>query len=173
MSAVGLAATPNEKLFIFDIQNAMAGLFFFHHHLRGEKGREEGKGDRDRCAPIPGTHSSSLLSPSITLSLSLAALPSIRRPFKSGSSCDSPSLLRLGKRFLQSTHFSFQIARALLAASADSNFIKMFYHSNRLHRVQYHSLPSRVTSSGSKLSYLRLDSSFSSERTVHFSDKST
>ena len=42
MSAVGLGlATPNEKLFIFDIQNAMAGLFFFHHHLRGEKGGEE------------------------------------------------------------------------------------------------------------------------------------
>ena len=58
MSAVGLGlATPKEKLFIFDIQNAMAGLFFFHHHLRGEKGREEGKGDRDRCAPIPGTYS--------------------------------------------------------------------------------------------------------------------
>ena len=83
MSAVGLAATPNEKLFIFDIQNAMAGLFF-HHHLRGEKGREE-EGDRDRCAPIPGTYSAERRPPSITLSLSLAAVPSIRRSFKSGS----------------------------------------------------------------------------------------
>ena len=41
---LGWRPTPNEKLFIFDIQNAMAGLFFFHHHLRGEERREGKRG---------------------------------------------------------------------------------------------------------------------------------
>ena len=127
---LGWRPTPNEKLFIFDIQNAMAGLFFFHHHLRGEKGGEERRRGGIAAIDVPRfqVHIPSLVPPSITLSLSLAALPSIRtirRPFKSGSSCDSLSLLRLGKRFDPLSHSNR--APALLAASADSNFIKMFY----------------------------------------------